>query len=587
MLPDQARAEYERARDVLEASGPSEALAIAYIRLAGLAMFNDRYEEALQTAIRGGEIAKETGAGLALAWSWNFRAGPEIGLGRVEEGFLHLEESYRLAPEGNHHAQATNATYNAVWIALHLGLGRLARAWLDRNVRDQPGDRVYVWVPYLEGLLLAYEGLVNQAVFVLRGALDLTTQAGHEKMIWRSRVALAHALAEADQASEASGILPSLSSRVESQDAIYDGAARIRTRLALRDLAGALEAARTVSPSACTLGSPFDAIAEAAGSEPDWLAAFLAATRICGEVERSPRLAVARGRLALAQGRNEEALPQLERADATFRQEGLLLDAWHTGRALAEAEARLGREAAAADRLQLIIREAEMGGAVLAARLARETGAALGIGLPEPELAQVGGIAGLRDAEPHAGISERLVTVMFVDVRGYTAMTGQKAPHDMADKIASFYRWAQQESERHHGRVMRHAGDAVMATFNVSGVRLDHTVQALQAAIAIRDKMAYMGMPVGTGIAVGPAIVGQLSEATELTAIGEAPNLAARLQAKADRGEIVLSREAHRRVRDWLTERGIATASVQLELKGFDQPVAAYRIAASPTEAAK
>jgi class 3 adenylate cyclase len=586
MLPDQAGAEYERARQVLEASGPSEALAIAYVRLSGLAMFSDRYEESLQAAIRAGEIAQKVAARLPLAWSWNFRAGSEVGLGRVEEGFRHMEESYRLAREGGYYNQASNATYNAAWLAIHLGRGGLARDWLERSLRDQPGGRTAiwsVWLPWIEGLILVHEGSIGQAVAVLRTVAEMASQSGHEKMAWRSRVGLAQALAEADQGTEASQVLPPLSSRVESQDEVYDGTARIRTRLALADPAGALEAAHTISPPACNLASPLDAVADAARSEPDWLAAFLNATPILGQVEQSPRLAAARGWLALYQGQTEQAVSQLERAESTFRHEGLLLDAWHAGRGLAEAEVRLGRQAAAAERLQRIVHEAEVKGALLAARLARETAAALGITLPEPELARSEGTTGRQDAEPQAGIGERLVTVMFVDVRGYTAMTGEKPPQEMADKISTLYRWAGQEIERHHGRVTHHAGDAVMATFNVSGVRLDHALHALQAAIAIRDKATYAGLPVGAGIAVGAAIVGQLTESAAPTAIGETPNLAARLQTKADAGEIVLSEETHRRVREWLAEHGVEAGLVQLELKGFDHPVNAFRIAAPAT----
>jgi class 3 adenylate cyclase len=56
-------------------------------------------------------------------------------------------------------------------------------------------------------------------------------------------------------------------------------------------------------------------------------------------------------------------------------------------------------------------------------------------------------------------------------------------------------------------------------------------------------------------------------------------NLAARLQAQAPAGGVVLSEEAYRRVRDWIEERGNRAERVELTLKGFDQPVAAYLLA--------
>ncbi len=69
-----------------------------------------------------------------------------------------------------------------------------------------------------------------------------------------------------------------------------------------------------------------------------------------------------------------------------------------------------------------------------------------------------------------------------------------------------------------------------MATFNISGQSVDHAVQALRSAIAIIDKAALAGLPVGAGIAVGPAIVGNLTESANISVLGEVTNLASRLQ---------------------------------------------------------
>jgi adenylate cyclase len=167
---------------------------------------------------------------------------------------------------------------------------------------------------------------------------------------------------------------------------------------------------------------------------------------------------------------------------------------------------------------------------------------------------------------------------MFIDVRGYTGMASKQAPEELADRIASFHRWSRQEIERRHGLVDKFAGDAVMATFNVSGARVDHCVQALQAAFAIRDKAAATGLPVGTGIAVGAAMVGTLTQGANLSVVGEVTNLASRLQAQAAAGEILLSEEAHRRVQDWLASHELVPHKESIELKGFEKPVPVYRL---------
>ena len=64
-----------------------------------------------------------------------------------------------------------------------------------------------------------------------------------------------------------------------------------------------------------------------------------------------------------------------------------------------------------------------------------------------------------------------------------------------------------------------------------------------------------------------------------VSVLGEATNLAARLENAAGGGEILLSDEAFRRVGAWLDDRGLAVEREELELKGFDGPQPAYRLA--------
>ena len=71
------------------------------------------------------------------------------------------------------------------------------------------------------------------------------------------------------------------------------------------------------------------------------------------------------------------------------------------------------------------------------------------------------------------------------------------------------YRLARVAVERRQGIVDKFAGDAVMATFNVSGTSTGHTADALEAALALRDRAATIELPLGIGIAVGPGVVGQ------------------------------------------------------------------------------
>jgi adenylate cyclase len=146
--------------------------------------------------------------------------------------------------------------------------------------------------------------------------------------------------------------------------------------------------------------------------------------------------------------------------------------------------------------------------------------------------------------------------------------------------MAALYRFARTEVTRRHGIVDKFAGDAVMATFNVSGVRVDHCVEALQSALALRDKAPLLGLGLGVGIAVGPAVLARGADDSNVAVRGISTNLAARLQSAAGAGEILLSEEAHRRVEAWLAERGLGPRREELELKGFERPQVAYRLTA-------
>jgi adenylate cyclase len=167
---------------------------------------------------------------------------------------------------------------------------------------------------------------------------------------------------------------------------------------------------------------------------------------------------------------------------------------------------------------------------------------------------------------------------MFADVRGYTPLAASSAPEELADRMTTLHRWAAAEVGKRQGIVDKFAGDAVMATFNATGARIDHAVLALDAALALRDKAELMDLPVGIGIAVGPAVVTRSGDERNVAVLGPTTNLAARLQTAAGGGEILLSDEAFRRVTSWLDERGLTAEPDQLELKGFEGTQPAYRL---------
>jgi adenylate cyclase len=230
-----------------------------------------------------------------------------------------------------------------------------------------------------------------------------------------------------------------------------------------------------------------------------------------------------------------------------------------------------GRVDEAAVEWNVMLREAAERNAPLVVRQTIADAARFGVTLTLPETS-----ASDAPAVAPAETTEKMVTVMFADVRGYTSMTRQTAPAEMHQRMTSFYRWARTEIERRQGMVDRYAGDAVMASWNTGTSTLDHTVLAVETAIALQDKAALMDLPVGVGIAVGAALVGRMTGGDNVDVIGETTNLAARLQAQASSGEIALSEDAYRRARAAIDKIGLKAEERTLALKGYDEAVRGY-----------
>src|SRR5260370_27251054 len=202
---------------MLEPAGPSEALAIAYIRLSGLAMFEVNKIKAREDAERAAQIAEQVGADMALAWSWTFIAGSEMGLGRVTDGFRHMEDSYQAALKGGHDFQTGNAVFNASWMAAHLGRGREAQKWLERASAGWAG-RTEAWPVYIQALVLLQQGHVQRAAEFARTGLLRARDTRNAKNEWRGSLLVAHALAESLRGDEAARGPPPPPHRGGTQD---------------------------------------------------------------------------------------------------------------------------------------------------------------------------------------------------------------------------------------------------------------------------------------------------------------------------------------------------------------------------------
>jgi class 3 adenylate cyclase len=574
-----AMATFEDARRVLEPLGPSGDLALTYMRIASLHAFELDYAACYEAAQRAVDTAEAAGAETQRIWSLAFLGLGAFYSGDADMGFRLMDECFAGGLRTGNWWIAQNVTYNDVWTRVHLMLPgleeRVARADL------LPVNAVTASIFELNRAYVARaRGDLAASLEHAREGRRIYERMGVDKFAWRGRVLEAEALTELGELDEAEGVVPPVSARADLQDVVYDAPVQIRLALARGRLEVAAARAEEILRDAERLATL--RIVHAYGVEAFVAAGRLEDARRLIDAGRAAPMSAgvafvdeADGRLLLATGQPEAALAVLERAAEAASRAGYTLWEVRARILLGAAHAAAGRLTEARSELERARSAAHQRGARLLANEARATAVEHGVELAPGE-----------DERPRDGaatvvpLGERLVTSMFADIRGYTPLVRTGAPTETADRLHTLYRWAKDEVERQRGIVDKFAGDAVMATFNVSGATVDHCVHALQAALALRDKAALMDLPIGVGIAVGPAVVGKALDEANLAVVGPVTNLAARLQAAAAGGEVVLSEEAYRRVEPWLAERGLASERELLMLKGFGEPQPAYRLPA-------
>src|SRR5215218_3625267 len=157
-------------------------------------------------------------------------------------------------------------------------------------------------------------------------------------------------------------------------------------------------------------------------------------------------------------------------------------------------------------------------------------------------------------AEQRRG-ARKVVTVVVCDVSGSTALGERLDPESLGRVMARYFERTRAVPERHHGLVQKFIGDAVVATFGVPVVREDDALRAVRAAAAMQDAVAELddegpAIEVRIGVATGEVMVEEAGG--DPLVIGEAVNLATRLQAVAGPGEVLLDHRTWHLARDAL-----------------------------------
>jgi adenylate cyclase len=153
------------------------------------------------------------------------------------------------------------------------------------------------------------------------------------------------------------------------------------------------------------------------------------------------------------------------------------------------------------------------------------------------------------------------ITTLFADIRGFSTYSERSDPEKVVEVINQYFAFASAAVDRHEGIIDKYLGDAVMAHFNtpLRPVK-DHAWRAVLAAWdfkrAIEEYLQRVPdedrLTVGVGINTGEPVVGNVGaeDRMEYTAIGDAVNLARRLQESARGGQILLSSSTYELVRD-------------------------------------
>ena len=195
-----------------------------------------------------------------------------------------------------------------------------------------------------------------------------------------------------------------------------------------------------------------------------------------------------------------------------------------------------------------------------------------------------------RRVKKHRHISAT-ATILFADIRSYTRLSDRIDPVELSDVVSAFQDQCAQGIWAHDGIVNKQMGDGLMAIFNFP-IKIEHHAEAaVTAALDIQrrckavlatlarrlDDEAASTLGVGVGVHTGQVEIGEFSTGrSDFTAIGGAVNLAARLEAQAAAGEILISAECAAQAPDLAA----GTLTRTLSIKGIERSVLAHVLTA-------
>jgi class 3 adenylate cyclase len=182
---------------------------------------------------------------------------------------------------------------------------------------------------------------------------------------------------------------------------------------------------------------------------------------------------------------------------------------------------------------------------------------------------------------PKSEAERRQLTVMFCDLVGSTPLSTRFDPEDLREIYGAYHRCVAETVARYAGFVAKYMGDGVLVYFGYPEAHEDDAERAARAGLAVIDAVGRLATPeplnVRLGIASGLVVVGDLigaGAAQERGVVGETPNLAARLQALARPGTLVVADSTRRQIGTLFEIEDLGPRP----LAGFAQPQHAWRV---------
>jgi class 3 adenylate cyclase/tetratricopeptide (TPR) repeat protein len=180
----------------------------------------------------------------------------------------------------------------------------------------------------------------------------------------------------------------------------------------------------------------------------------------------------------------------------------------------------------------------------------------------------------------------KIVTVMFADVANSTAMFEKLDPEAVHEIMDKCFRLLLDEIHRYEGTINQFLGDGVMALFGSPIAHEDHAQRACHAALAVQKSMTQyaeslkdiygIDLKMRIGLNSGPVVVGSVGDDLRMdyTAKGDTVNLAARMEASAEPGRVLVSEHLYKQSKEFFEFERIS----EVHVKGKQEPVEAYRL---------